>query len=150
MSQDRAQEPQRKPICVGEHIVRQISLTREEIANFATLCGDLNPLHHDENYARQTRFGGIIACGPQVTSLMMGLVATYFSQGQAMLGLEFNFRFLKAVKAEDTITIDWEITSVEPKASLQGDIVSLAGVASNLQGQTVIAGKGKVLVMEKL
>ena len=150
MSQKSSPESRSKPICVGEHIVEQMSLTRMEIANFATLCGDLNPLHHDENYAQQTRFGGVIACGPHSTSLMMGLIATYFSQGRAMLGLEFNFRFLKAVKAGDSITIDWEIISVEPKASLQGEIVTVEGTVTNQQGQIALTGRGKVLVVDKL
>ena len=140
----------REPIRIGEHITGQRSLVFTEIAAFATLCGDLNPLHHDENYTRQTRFGGVIACGPQITSIMMGLTATYFSQGWAMLGLEFSFRFLKAVKAGDTIIIDWEIISTEPKAHVGGEIVTVEGTVINQQGQTVLTGAGKVLVGEKL
>lgn len=140
----------REPIRIGEHIRGQRSLALTEIAAFATLCGDLNPLHHDETYARQTRFGGVIACGPQITSIMMGLTATYFSQGRAMLGLEFSFRFLKAVKAGDTIIIDWEIISTETKANVGGEIVTVEGTVINQQGQTVLTGAGKVLVVENL
>ena len=150
MTQQPSHEAQNKLICVGEHIVKQISLTHTEIANFASLCGDWNPLHHDENYAQQTRFGGVIACGPQLTSLMMGLTATYFSQSRAMLGLEFNFRFLKVVKAEDSITMDWEVVSVEPKASLQGEIVTLEGTITDQQGQVVLTGSGKILAVDRL
>ena len=135
---------------VGERITGQICLSREEIAAFARLCGDLNPLHHDEDYARQTRFGGIIACGPQITSLMMGLTATYFSQGKAMLGLEFTFRFRKAVKAGEMIDMAWEVVAAEPKASLQGELVTLEGKATNPQGQIVLNGVGKVLVTDTL
>jgi len=150
MTQKPSPESRSKPICVGEHIVEHVSLTRIEIANFATLCGDLNPLHHDEDYAQHTRFGAVIACGPHLSSLMMGLIATYFSQGRAMLGLEFTFRFLKVVKAGDTITMDWEIISAEPKASLHGEIVTIEGTATNQQGQIVLTGRGKVLVVDKL
>lgn len=63
-----------KPTYVrGIDIVEQLSLTQMEIANFATLCDNWNPLHHDENYALRTQFAGVIACGSHVTSLMMGL-----------------------------------------------------------------------------
>ena len=137
-------------IQVGERITGQVILTSEEIARFATLCGDQNPLHHDEHYARQTRFGGIIACGPHITSLMMGLTATYFSRSGAMLGLEFTFHFRKAVKADDQIDMLWEVTAVEPKASLQGSIVTMQGKATNQQGQEVLTGTGKILATEKL
>jgi acyl dehydratase len=138
------------PIQIGEHIRAQIALTREEIARFATLCGDLNPLHHDESYARQTRFGGIIACGPHITSLMMGLTATHFSRDSAMLGLEFTFRFRKAVMADEQITLEWEIVAAEYKASLQGILVTLHGKATNQEGREVLTGTGKILAMEKL
>ncbi|HEX7735233.1 MAG TPA: MaoC family dehydratase [Ktedonobacteraceae bacterium] len=149
-----AQEPsppfRRGPTRIGEHIVEQRVLTVEEIGRFATLCGDLNPLHHDEDYARQTRFGGVIACGPQVTSLMMGMTATYFSREGAMLGLEFTFRFRKAVKAGERITMDWEILSAVYKASLQGEIVTLQGIATNPQGEVVLEGQGKILAVDQL
>lgn len=138
------------PVQVGERIAAQVALTREEIATFARLCGDLNPLHHDEGYARQTRFGSIIACGPHITSLMMGLTATHFSRSGAMLGLEFTFRFRKAVQADELITMEWEVVTVEPKASLQGSIVTLRGKATNQQGQDVLTGTGKILATDKL
>jgi acyl dehydratase len=128
----------------------QMRLSHEEIATFARLSGDLNPLHHDEGYAQQTRFGGVIVSGPQLISLMMGLTATYFSRETAMLGLEFTFHFLKAVKADEMITLEWEVEHVEPKASLQGVIASLDGKATNEQGQVVLTGKGKVLVTAML
>lgn len=150
MADEIPSDAQRRLVQVGERITGQVCLSREEIATFARLCGDLNPLHHDENYARQTRFGGIIACGPQVTSLMMGLTATYFSQGKAMLGLEFTFRFRKAVKAGEPIALAWDVVAAEPKASLQGVLVTLEGKATNPQGETVLTGSGKVLVTDKL
>ena len=135
---------------IGERIIGQVMLSHADIATFATLCGDMNPLHHDESYAQGTRFGGVIACGPQITSLMMGLVATYFSQNGAMLGLEFSFRFLKAVKAGETVDMEWNVVTTEPKASLNGEIVALDGKATNQRGETVVTGVGKILAVRKL
>ncbi len=137
-------------IRVGERITGEVALSLEEIAQFARLSGDLNPLHHDEHYAAQTRFGGVIVSGPQLTSLMMGLTATYFSQETAMLGLEFTFHFRKAVKVGEAVTMAWDIVSAKSKASLQGVLVDLDGRAINTHGQIVLTGKGKVLVTAKL
>lgn len=137
-------------IHVGERMSSQMILSREEIATFARLSGDLNPLHHDEAHAQHTRFGGVIVSGPHLISRMMGLTATYFSRETAMLGLEFTFHFRKAVRADEMITLEWEVVHVEPKASLQGIIASLDGKATNEQGQTALTGKGKVLVTAKL
>jgi 3-hydroxybutyryl-CoA dehydratase len=110
---------------IGERITGQTRLTPGEIATFAHMSGDHNPLHHDMVHARLTRFGGIIACGPQITSLMMGILATYFTRHTAALGLEFSFRLHQAVKAEEMIEMEWEIVAIEPKTSLAGEIVTL-------------------------
>ena len=135
---------------VGERINSQIALSHEEIATFARLSGDLNPLHHNATYAQKTRFGGVIVSGPQLISLMMGLLATRFSRETAMLGLEFAFQFRKAVKAGELITMEWEIVHAEPKASLQGVLADLDGKATNDQEQIVLTGKGRVLITAKL
>lgn len=137
-------------IQIGERITSQVALSLEETATFARLSGDLNPLHHDEHYAQQTRFKGVIVSGPQLTSLMMGLIATRFSRETAMLGLEFTFRFRKAVKAGEPITMTWEIVSALPKTSLQGVLVDLDGRITNEQGQIVLTSKGTILVTEQL
>jgi len=135
---------------VGERILGQVSLTHDEVATFAQLSGDLNPLHHDETYARHTRFGGVIVSGPQLISLIMWLTATYFSREAAMLGLEFTFQFRKAVKVGETVNMEWIIVTTEPKASLHGIIASLEWTATNDHGQVVLTGSGKVLITATL
>lgn len=137
-------------VTIGERIVGQVSLTHDEVATFARLSGDLNPLHYDEAYARQTRFESVIVSGPQLVSLMMGLTATYFSRGTAMLGLEFTFQFRQAVKVGETVRMEWQIVTVEPKASLQGVIAGLEGQAINDRDQVVLTGSGKVLIIATL
>jgi acyl dehydratase len=81
---------------------------------------------------------------------MMGLTATHFTQTTAMLGLEFAFRFHKAVKAEESIRMEWEVVAAEYKRSLGGHLVSLEGKAMNQQGEVVVSGRGKVLVTTTL
>ena len=127
-----------------------MSLTSEEIAEFAKLSGDLNPLHHDKYYAKKTRFKEIIACGPHIISLMMAIPATHFSKKTMMVGLEFSFRFHKAIKAGETIDMEWEIIKVEPKASLQGVILTLDGKAVNQEEQVAVTCMGKILVTKQL
>ena len=47
-----------------------------------------------------------IACGAQITGLLMGLTATHFSQEKAMVGLEFWFRFRRPIFADETIRLE--------------------------------------------
>ena len=40
---------------------KPVTLTQEVISQFARLIGDDNPLYHDEEYAKSTPYGGIVA-----------------------------------------------------------------------------------------
>jgi acyl dehydratase len=48
-------------------------ITQEDIQRFAELSGDFNKLHLDEEYAKQTLFGGRIAHGLLILSVASGL-----------------------------------------------------------------------------
>src|SRR3972149_4302495 len=83
---------------VGGRITDEARDSKEEIVGFAGLGGGFNPLPHDEEFAKATRFGGIIACGPQTASRFLGMTATHFSKRGASLGLEFTLRFVGPVR----------------------------------------------------
>ena len=135
---------------VGEQITGRAVLTPAEIAEFARLSGDPNPLHHDEAVARRSRFGGIIVSGPQVIALMLGLLPTYFGRtGQAVLGLEFSFRFVQAIRAGETMAMGWRVTTVEPTAR-GGERVTLTGEITNEHGQLRFTAQGTILVAAEL
>ena len=136
---------------IGERISGRAVLTLAEIAEFARLSGDPNPLHHDEAAARRTRFGGIIVSGPQIIALMLGLLPAHFGRtGQAVLGLEFSFRFVHAIRAGETMAMGWSVTAVEPKPHLGGALVTLAGEITTEQGELRFTADGTVLVADHL
>ena len=81
------------------------TVTEADIAIYAGLSGDYNPLHVDEEYCKQTPFGGRIAHGPLVYAIAAGLLFQlhlYDDTLIAFLGFE-NLKFTKPVKAGDTI-----------------------------------------------
>jgi acyl dehydratase len=135
-----------EPLCVGERFARRVTFDDASIRRFATLCGDHNPLHHDAEVASRTAFGALIASGPHVTSLMMGLDATYLSGRGEALGLGFEFKFVKAVPAGTTLTLEWTITGIVHKPSLRGDIVSVEGRAIDDVGVVYVTSTGRNLV----
>ncbi len=135
---------------IGEKIVSQARLNEIEISQFAYSCGDTNPLHHDQEYARQTRFGSIIVCGPHIASLLMAMLARHYSQDTAMVGLESSFQFLKAIKAGELIDLEWEVIATEYKDSLNGEIVDLKGKVTNEQKVEVVTSSGRILVTAQL
>lgn len=139
----------------AERVQRWCRLEADEVARFAMLCGDQNPIHHDAEYAGRTRFGGIVVSGPQLSSLLMGMTATHFSGPgpngvRAMLGLDFRFRFRRAVLAGQRFELSWEVVAVREKASLDGDLVFLVGRVRDEHGEDAVKAVGKVLVCEVL
>jgi len=133
---------------VGEAFSKEVQFDAVGIAEFATLCGDTNPLHHDSAYAAGSRFGGIIASGPQVTSLLMAMVAAFLASRGPGVGLEFNFRLRSAVRAGEVVMMRWRVTAVKEKRSLGGHIISLEGEAVRPDGTVAVAATGEVLGMD--
>ncbi|HKU85106.1 MAG TPA: MaoC family dehydratase [Casimicrobiaceae bacterium] len=133
-------------LAVGDRFTRRASFDADSIRNFATLCGDHNPLHHDERAAAASRFGTLIASGPHVVALMMGLDATFLSREADALGLGFEFRFVKAVPAGCELTLEWTIAGIEYKASLDGDVVNVEGRAIDDAGVVYVTATGRNLV----
>ena len=63
------------PVAVGGTFTQRVTFDAASIRAFATLSGDNNPLHHDDAAGAASPFGTIIASGPHVVALMMGLDA---------------------------------------------------------------------------
>jgi acyl dehydratase len=77
---------------------------------------------------------------------MMGLDATFLSQGHVALGLGSEFRFVKAVPAGVTLSLEWTVRTIEHKASLAGDVVSVEGRAVDDAGTVYVTATGRNLL----
>ena len=140
-------------IRVGETCERRVRFSREDIAEFARLTGDTNPLHHDLQAAQRARHGEIIASGQQTTAMMMGLVASHFSspregQPRELLCLNFNFAFKAPVFAEQELLLSWRIASIEWNATLGGWLAHADGRATVRHAHPCIIGRGTLLVKD--
>lgn len=142
-------KPAPRIVTIGETFSSTLELSAESVKSFATLVNDLNPLHHDDVYAAQSRFGGLIASGTQPTAHFMALLATHFSTCAQPLGLEFDIKLKKAVRASDTLTITWRVRDAYWKPSLNGDLTHLEGSVVNQRGETMLTGTSTILVMAK-
>ncbi len=134
-------------VTLGESFEATLELPPDSIKQFATLVNDTNPLHHDDAYARASRFGSLIASGTQPTAHLMAMLAAHFSQYAQPLGLEFGIKLTRAVKAHDTLTMRWRVIEAKWKASLKGDLVKLEGDAINQLGETVMKATATIVVM---
>jgi acyl dehydratase len=126
-----------------------VALQPEATSAFAYAVGDTNPVHHDAEIAANSRFGRLLASGPQTTAHLLALTASHFSKRGAMLGLEFWVRFRRSVYADETITLEWLVVSVKHNPRLGGDVIDLRGRVRKETGETAVGAKGRVLVREK-
>ena len=131
---------------VGETTSQTVTFDVDSVRQFATLAGDMSPLHHDEEFAKASRFGGLIVSGTQYSAMMMGMVATFLTERRTTgLGLEFEFQFRKAVAVGETVRMEWRIVTVEANPKLKGDIITLEGSLLNAHGEICVLAKSKSL-----
>lgn len=140
-------------VLVGEKVTKVMRYSRDDIAVFARLSGDENPLHTDNLVAQRARFGEIIASGQHTSAILMGMLATHFSREddgvkREMLCLNMNFAFKGPVFADQDITLQWRVASIEQKDKLQGVLVQLDGSASVAHSKPALVARGTILVKE--
>ena len=93
-------------IRIDDAFETSMTLTETHIVLSAGLFGDFNPLHVDQRFAEQSRFGGRIAHGYVTTSFMAAHIGMIF-HGTAIAYLEHTSRFTAPVCAGDTLRIVW-------------------------------------------
>ena len=99
------------PVAVGQHASRRLTLTAAHVRAFAEMTGDYNPLHFDEGFASQTRFGRLVVQGGLTTGLLHALVAMDLP-GPGTVFLSQDWKFTAPVFIGDTITATAEVLSV--------------------------------------
>ena len=130
---------------VGERFGSRVTVTEAHLVLAAGMFGDFNPLHVDEEFAKESRFGTRILHGPFTSALISSPVGMYFS-GTAIAYLEHNTRFTAPVRSGDTLTTRWTVTARDDKPKHEGGGVSLEGVCRNQDGVIVAEATGKILV----
>ncbi len=124
---------------VGDSARRSRQVERADIALFAAMTGDHNPIHFDEQLAARSRFGGIVVQGGVTTGLLNALVAQDLpGPGSVFLHTDLNFR--APVRPGDLITAEATVTGVrgdKPVSTLRLSIV-------NQHGSVVLDGSAVV------
>ena len=125
----------RKP-AVGEVASRSLTLTEQHVKTFAALSGDYNPLHFDEAFAKQTKFGRLVVQGGLTTGLLHALVAMDLP-GPGTVFLSQNWKFTAPVFIGDTITAEAAVLSVHATKP----VTQLRIVVKRQDGEVVLDGE---------
>jgi 3-hydroxybutyryl-CoA dehydratase len=123
---------------LGDHASLSKTITPADVAEFARITLDTNPLHLDEEFAKQTRFGGRIVHGMLGASLISAVIGTKLG-GPIYLGQ--TLKFLKPIRMGETLTATAEVIAVRQDKN----IVTLKTSVTNEHGAEIIAGEATVL-----
>jgi acyl dehydratase len=131
------------------HRTRGRTIGEGDVSLFAGLVGDHNPLHVDEEFCRQSLFGGRVAHGPLILSTAIGLMSQLnWIDGTAMGLLGLSWKFDRPVKLGDTISA--RVTPLEARPSSKPDrgVLTLGFDVLNQRDEIVETGS-IVLLMKR-
>ena len=115
-------------------------ITQSDIDAFAMVSGDVNPVHLDEGYAKQTFFNGPIAHG----ILTAGLISSALYQLPGLvIYVSQDLKFIKPVRPGDTVTARVEVLErlgSKPKFRART-------TCANQDGELVLDGEAVVLLL---
>ena len=121
---------------VGMIRTLQKQVTDADIEMFATISTDRNPVHLDEEYARDTIFEGRIAHGMLTASLISAVIGEQLP-GHGTVYLGQTLKFMAPVRPGDVVRAEVQVDAIDharrrvPLATrcLVGDTVVLKGEA---------------------
>lgn len=122
---------------VGDRICFTKTLTEADVDRFAAASGDTNPIHLDEEWARETRFGGRIVHGILASGLISAALARLPG---SVIYLSQDVEFRAPVRLGDRITAE-----VEAVESLGGGRFRLRTLVKKGE-DIVIDGEAVILV----
>lgn len=99
---------------LGLRAVHVRTVQDSDVVAFAEISGDNNPIHLSEAYAATTRFGGRIAHGLYVGSLISAVLGTKLPGPGAVYRSQM-LNFLAPVRIGDVVTVTVEVTRLIPE-----------------------------------
>ena len=125
---------------IGQNVIISREVKREDVEKYAELSGDFNPIHLDESYAKETRFGSCIAHGMLSGAYISAILGTEFP-GEGTVYISQNLKFLKPIFIGKRIKIKIEIKDIvkKRKAVIETEI-------RDEEDGLLVAGEAEVLL----
>ncbi len=129
---------------IGDTASIEKSFTEEDVLAFAEISGDKNPIHLDDNFAAQTRFGKRLVHGMLTSGLISALLGVHLP-GPGSIYIKQTLNFRAPVYIGNTITATVSITDIRKDKP----ILTLETICRNQEGTVVIDGQAVLLAPEK-
>jgi len=129
---------------VGQSASLSRRFTSEDVIAFSDMCLDKNPVHLNDEYAKNSAFGRRIVYGYLVASLFSGVIGSVLP-GHGSIYLNQNMNFRKPVYLDELITATCTITNMRQDKP----IITMETVCKNEKGEVVIDGTAVIKFYEE-
>jgi acyl dehydratase len=126
-----------RTIAVGDELPTLVKgpITKDDLKAYAAASGDPNPIHVDDEFARNAGYTGVFAHG----MLSMGYLGQFLVQAAGLAGVRrFKTRFAKLTWPGDVITCRGRVTRVADEGGTQ--IVECDIWTENQTGEKKLTG----------
>lgn len=133
-----------KDIAVGHREFFEVSVTSQMLEQFRNITGDINPLHTDEEFARNKGYENRVCYGMLTASFLSTLAGVYLP-GENSLIHSVETKFVKPVFIGDTLFVEGNVE--ECNDTFQ--IITIKVTITNQNHDKVLRGKMKVGVLDE-
>jgi 3-hydroxybutyryl-CoA dehydratase len=127
---------------IGDTFTTTREVTDELIRAFASLSEDYNPIHLDEDFAAQTRFGRRIAHGMLSGAFISAVLGNEFKE-RKIVYLSQTMRFTAPTFIGDVITTSATVKGIRKEKG----IVTLDTVCTKQNGEVTLRGESAVMIL---
>lgn len=127
-------------LAIGMTVQMRKTVSERDIEDFARVSGDYNPLHMDEDYAKDTIFGGRVAHGALTASYISAILGNDLP-GPGSIFTDLSLSFKRPVRIGDEVVSTAEVIEMVEKTGR----VTLA-FKCEVDGKTVVKGEARVKV----
>jgi acyl dehydratase len=125
---------------IGNSATMTKTFLDEDVRIFASISGDRNPIHLDDEYAANTRFGKRLVHGILTSGMISALLGMELP-GPGSIYVKQILNFKAPVFIGDTITATVTVTGVRTDKP----IITLETICKNQNGNIVIDGEAIVI-----
>jgi len=126
------------------------TITEGDVAAFAAISGDFNPLHVDAVFARRTPYRQRIAHGMYLNAVASGLAAQMgIFDGTIVAFAELHARFVKPAFFGDTVHVRLRVIGVDENPSRRRGKVHFGTEMLNQDGDTIAEGDWMMLFLRR-
>jgi len=125
-------------LSVGQCAEYERAVSEADIREFATISGDFNPLHLDEEYAQNTRFKGRIAHGMLAVTFVSTVLGTKLP-GAGCIFMGASFKFKAPVRIGDTVVAKVTVREINVlKGRVTFDCICSVGSTVVVEGEALV------------